>query len=401
MSKLTGHFKITQQAIKEIKNSCANHLMPQILGELSLPVDVILRDVFDLFGGHWADFGQKHHFMRRFDGQSPRQAYEENVQWIQSNALVSAQNFSRKIKISLKYYTHRNSQISNHASVRTCRLPDMEITASDGLGSRANDRFTGGEPPREDFYVMDYQPFGNALHALQDSFSKGHVVRTEGGTERQPGAIEHIKLYSGEEVKGHSHFDKLWESDKKVSKFSLDGRLAINASKELIFLILNTAQSGVKSPHIITLTGWDDFKNKWLVASEKLSDTRDFAIDLIEEFHTGARLGNTTVVTVNFDEAGLANAMITKFGSNATKVYAVFKRLETGGYNTDIDDIACIYVTKIKKNPLIVNSIRNHSGLVKLLVKSLHMGGLTNTKKDCIRFLTEEKGIILPPMRVL
>lgn len=149
-----------------------------------------------------------------------------------------------------------------------------------------------------------------------------------------------------------------------------------------------------------TLIGWEDFKNRWLVASEKLSDTRDFAIDLIEKFHTGARMGYSNRATINFDEEGLANAMIKELGSNASKVHAVFKRLKVGGYDTDIRDIAFIYVTKLKTRLQIATAIRNNSALVSLLVKLMDkgrgQGRVSQARRDLIRFLKGEKETAVP-----
>ncbi len=397
MSKLTGHFVITQQAVREIRSSCANYLVAENFGLTGLPTDVIMRDILDASSGHWADFGQKHHFMRRFDGQSPREAYQENVQWIYRNALSSAQLISSMIKLFIKENAHINNQVASHACVRISRRPDTELSAGDVLLGIA-----GFIPP---VGGVSTQPFGNALHALQDSFSKGHALREEGGTKMQPGAIEHIKIYAGDEVVGHSEADKQWVGGDKegIGEFSLAGRQAINASKELIFLILNTAQSGV-SPQITSLIGWEDFKKRWLVASEKLSDTRDFAIDLIEKFHTGARRGHYNWATINFDEEGLVNEMITKFGSDATKVNAVFKRLKAGGYDTDIRDIAFIYVTKIKTRPSIATAVRNHSALVSLLLKLLDkgpgQGRVSQARRDHISFLKGKNSLSIPIRKI-
>ena len=399
MSKLDGHFVITRQAAREIRSSCSEYLGRG--GGFDLPSDTVLRDVLDFFTvGHWADFGQKHHFMRKFDGQSPRKAYEENVQWIHDNALKSTESLFGVRKFLNKEHAHKSSQVASHACVRISRLPDTEINAGDMLLAGLS-IYAGGR---------NSQSFGNALHALQDSFSLGHTVRAPGGTEMQPGAIEQIKIYAGEEVekgKGdeesdHSQHDRQWESDG--GKFSLTGRQAVNASKELIFLILNTTRASV-SPQITHLIGWEDFKNRWLVASEKLSDKRDFAIDLIEEFHTGVRIGYSNMATINFDEEGLANAMIKELGSNASKVHAVFKRLKAGGYDpTDIKDIAFIYVTKLKTRPSFATAVRNHSALVSLLLKLLDkgpgQGRVSQARRDHISFLKGKNSLSIPIRKI-
>ena len=89
MSKLTGHSRITKQAVGELNlpqsSFASSHLSV-------LASAVVGRDLRDVAGGHWADFGQKHHFMRSFNGQSEFDAYIEGINWIKSNALKSARS---------------------------------------------------------------------------------------------------------------------------------------------------------------------------------------------------------------------------------------------------------------------------------------------------------------------
>lgn len=80
MSKLDGHSIITKQAVLEVGGLCVKNIIASNLKLAGLPTDVIQRDILDLSGGHWSDYGQKHHFMRRFDGQSPYEAYTESVE---------------------------------------------------------------------------------------------------------------------------------------------------------------------------------------------------------------------------------------------------------------------------------------------------------------------------------
>lgn len=343
MSSLDGHRKVTQQAVKEIQQSYPHQPVAKSLGETVLATAVVMRDVFDLSGGHWADYGQKHHFMRRFDGQSPYQAYLESVEWIQSNAIKSAQNLSECFK------------------------------KSDSIN----------------ISIINWNPLGTALHALQDSFSQGHALRTENGTAEKPGAIEHIKTYAGEEKEGHTEHDKLWEGEIP-GEFSFVGRQAINASKALIVLIVKTAQQHDSSSDITVLADWNDFKKTWLVVAKNLSQTRDIAIDLIEEFHMGARRGYYNWLTLNFNEQGLADAIVSKLGNHSNQVYAVFERLDSGGYSTDIDDVALAYVKRIKNHPLIAASVRSNQALVQLLIKSMDEGWTSRAEKKCIKFLKEK-----------
>lgn len=395
MSKLTGHLLITKKAVDEISGTCSEFLITKNLAFAGLPARVVNRDILDaITGGHWSDFAQKHHFMRRFDGQSPQESYTESVEWIRINAIESARLLAKRIR----KYTSRNLGIAPHAGVSSCGQTNQKIGGVLGFIGQQTDRNTarnilkGGKKDEDsdgNRKAIDWQPFGSALHALQDSFARGHTVRGKALTETSPGSIEYIKMYAGKDVENHSHYDKLWEGENP-GEFSLDGRLAVNASKALILMIIMTAQTGIDGHEIPSLLNWDGFKGKWLLASNKLSNERDFAIDLIEKYHTGARRGYTNWTTFNFDEAGLANAMVTELGSNSYKVYAVFERLDKGGYTTDIDDIALLYIEKIKNNIGISNAIRSNKKLVDLLVKSMTKGWTTNEEQKSIDFLQKK-----------
>ena len=108
MSKLEGHKLITVQAVKEIKGSCSTHPLGGNLSGANLPAHVVNRDILDvIILGHWADFGQSHHFMRRFDGQSPYEAYVESVEWIRSNAFQTSKTLARRIR----KYLHNNKPL--------------------------------------------------------------------------------------------------------------------------------------------------------------------------------------------------------------------------------------------------------------------------------------------------
>src|SRR5262245_8133385 len=98
MSTLTGHREITAQAVRELAAEWPNSPLLRNLDAAGLPGSVVKRDIIDvLILGHWADFGQKHHFMRKFDGQSPYQAYVDAVEWIRSNALEAAQMLAKRL----------------------------------------------------------------------------------------------------------------------------------------------------------------------------------------------------------------------------------------------------------------------------------------------------------------
>jgi len=98
MSTVTGHWKITKQAVSELQQHCAYHPRYRIESG-NIPTFVVLRDVLDFVSlGHWANYAQSHHFMRSFDGKSPAQAYNANVEWIRSNAVSASEVLAQKIR---------------------------------------------------------------------------------------------------------------------------------------------------------------------------------------------------------------------------------------------------------------------------------------------------------------
>lgn len=230
MSKLAGHKNITETAITELHISTKMH---PIVGHLKLPGNIADRGLLDVVSlGHWGYYGQAHHFMRRFDGQSPFAAYQESVYWIKSNALKAANDLCRSI---------------------------ARINLSSTM--------TG------DIW-LDCLPLGNACHALQDSFSTGHVIRGAG----EPGAIVNILKYAGTQKKGHGEADTKWAGK---TTFSTSGRHAINATKDLITLVTDAAQQS--KPSHVEFQGWEVFRKKW-INGVHLSEERDAEIDLIEHY---------------------------------------------------------------------------------------------------------------------
>src|SRR5262249_39282391 len=98
MSSLTGHRRITRRAVQELSRDKSDPLFSN-LARANLANHAVMRDLFDVATlGHWLNFGQRHHFMRRFDGQKPYAAYLENVEWIRSNALSAAKRMQERIQ---------------------------------------------------------------------------------------------------------------------------------------------------------------------------------------------------------------------------------------------------------------------------------------------------------------
>ena len=175
MSKLTGHWKITSQAVFELKQlgqvgAPLNAMALSRLYSQDLATAVIVRDLTDIVnGGHWGDYGQSHHFMRKFNGQSQFEAYQDGVNWIQKNALLA----------SKKLY--------------------KVITASKEAAEKK-------QRPEPAFWVGE---LGFACHAMQDSFADGHARREMATSNNAPGRITRVLKYAGVDVKNHSHYDQL------------------------------------------------------------------------------------------------------------------------------------------------------------------------------------------------
>ena len=66
MSKLSGHRSISKIAVSEIIRACTSRPLVGNLKKADLPGNAVFRDIIDVMTlGHWSDFAQKHHFMRR------------------------------------------------------------------------------------------------------------------------------------------------------------------------------------------------------------------------------------------------------------------------------------------------------------------------------------------------
>ena len=314
-----------------------------------LPDAVVSRDLLDvLSGGHWADFGQKHHFMRRFDGQSPYAAWEEACEWIRYNAFTSAQQMATLLT-----------------------MPTL---------SRGHQRKPCGSCVALTFQNVSWQPLGYALHALEDSFAAGHVTRAVATGDMSPGDIEHIKRYAGAEKEHHAEEDEAWW-DKKSNGFSRSGRLAKNAVKALLGVVLDTAMA---DKHPSALRGWVDFRNTWLKPSTRLSRAHDRIFELIDRFYVGTRVGASNVKTINFDEEGLAKALLKE---DSQTVYQVFVRLDEE-YNSDADDIAEMYVKKVKQaGGDLERRLGGNKLLVRQLVKVMREGWTSDGEQACIDYL--------------
>jgi len=357
MSKLSGHWKITKQAVQELKNTAnatiyggQNAIALSRLHSADLANAVIHRDLADIVNlGHWGDYGQSHHFMRKFNGQSQFEAYQDGVNWIKKNALIASKRLF-------------NVLIDSQESISKSQKPS--------------------------FWVLE---LGYACHAMQDSFAEGHARREKSLSPHAPGRITRVLKYAGKDKEGHSEYDKHWRSaDSEIGQFSLKGRLAVNATKEIISMVILTAIEQVKSGSPpVSLSGWTAFKNRWLVASPFLSKKRDAVIDMINDYQLlGIQHGNRNFLTLSMDEVGLAKSILKTYGNNTSMVYKIFARLKDK-FSSDSDDILMYYLGEIKKRGggRILYEIKNDTKLIRLFSAILTTGWSTEKEKKALIYL--------------
>ena len=181
-----GHQYLSTQAVKAILDLLPPKLswMRHFLEDIATPT--VYRDMTDVWtGAHWSDTpnAQRHHFMRTSE-QSVDEAYEAAVKWIAENGRKASFNLRRIWKEQLGYY--------------------------------------------DPLFVEE--PLGDAFHALQDSYSEGHVKREKVGRDF---IITDIHVYDKTNKETHSELDKEWDSAL--------GKEAIIACRELVHIIIVSA----------------------------------------------------------------------------------------------------------------------------------------------------------------
>ncbi|MQQ10616.1 hypothetical protein GFB49_19355 [Epibacterium sp. SM1979] len=87
-------------------------------------------------------------------------------------------------------------------------------------------------------------------------------------------------------------------------------------------------------------------------------------------------------MTASMDEEGLAKALV-DMGTNMGRVTKIFERLQRAHY-TDSDDVALLYIEKIKNNPALLQTVRNAAGLTKVLKTCLEEGWTTDRERKAI-----------------
>jgi hypothetical protein len=199
--------------------------------------------------------------------------------------------------------------------------------------------FTGSEADA-------YTNIGCAFHTLQDSFAAGHVTR-KGLSKNSPGEIIHLMRYSGEEKKDHAEHDKEWITG---GDFSIRGRLAVEACKELFALIINSVGNSLLSGHILTLTGWSSFKQKWL-CSKILSSSKEAYGIVSRHLDASGRL----------DEVALLNTILKKCGTNMILTEDVL--VEASRVSPSIfNNIGILYIRAVRENPSIRRALLDDGG---------------------------------------
>jgi len=377
MSKLKGHKNITNQAVDELVRSNKEHSVIGNLHSMALKYSVTARDIFDVIQlGHWTNSGQRHHFMRSFNGQSHFNAYIDATNWIRSNALHAANQLSDRIK---------KFELGNDGfNADSMRSGKHAIAGKPPTRNHNNKHVTNSDH-------VSWLTLAYACHALQDSFSAGHAIRDKHINSMQPGNIIGILRYSGLEKEGHSDSDTKWKGsgDKGIEGlyFSLEGKIAINATKALITMVMQTAFNHNPVNKITTLEGWSDFQRTWLNAPT-LSKERDPAVDLINQYSTSIKLGDMNFKTLNMDEEGLAKAIIAEHPIQMDIVYDVFYRLDNH-YSSDADDVAAIYIELVKKKrgSAEERALKRSEKLVTLLVDVLNEGYTIGRQPSLTRYL--------------
>lgn len=210
-----GHEYISKEAVRAaLKGLPPNHWIRHFLNDANTPT--VYRDLEDVFNGNqWSNVGQKNHFMR-YAGQSELQAYEDACTWIYKNGFGAAQRLREIWKKNLGYYNP--------------------------------------------IYVTE--PLGNAMHALEDSFSAAHVKREK--SKDNVWVIEGVNVYDAANKKksgdypGHEALDLQWKDTDL-------GNEAITACRELIHIVIDTSlqkNDAVVSNRWQNL--WDTFSGEFL-----------------------------------------------------------------------------------------------------------------------------------------
>ena len=350
--KIDGHYQMTKAAIQRVKKNNQAPRSIKVIPTFNSATNAVTRDILDVITlGHWLNGSQKHHFMRRFDGQSEFDAYKEAVAWIRKNVNSAARALAMAVKLGRNPY--RRSTIGSH--------------------------------DRQAYLSQVSSGIGYAAHAIQDSFAHGHCER-KNLSLGDPGVIIRVKMYAGDDAVGHSDHDKEWKQEiNGKTYFSVSGENAVRATAAMVLLVARGA-SWMLDPKKIAKPDFGVFQGHWL--KQQLSKSRDFSYDFIKRFATFGQAGSSAfTITLNMDEEGLAKALYSEVPTDGAKTYSVISRLNEF-HNTDVDDVAEIYVNLVRKRGGPARQmLKKNPKLVKLLIRAMDEGWTTDGEQACIDYL--------------
>ncbi len=137
--------------------------------------------------------------------------------------------------------------------------------------------------------------------------------------------------------------------------------------------------SGLDATFSISKVGWPSgakqpFAHGFLLY---LKDDPEFVVN---RFRTGG-----WGMTFNMDEQGLADCLAA-MGTNMERVWQVFDHLARH-HNSDVDDVAVLYVNAVRRNGAVASALRARKNLVDLLVRSMSAGWTAADEKGAIAWL--------------
>lgn len=272
---MNGHFHMTNRAVVELQQDCLDHPLVTNLKLARLGSASAARDAYDGIAPdrlpvvgfllkklytpetHWSDAGQKHHFMRA-KNQTRESAWRESVEWIRAN---TEQTIQLLVKLLPMYFNKDTSD--TWTPTPSCYLPTMYASPRPQWDiQRHSGQFDEGSL----WQRTGWPKLGSAIHAVQDSFSSAHVLREKATDEDQPGDIILLHVYDMHNKKTHGHKDSEWHQPRGEDedyKLSETGRLAVNASKELLLIVLECAiyrHRGIDR----FVSKWDAYQRTWL-----------------------------------------------------------------------------------------------------------------------------------------
>ncbi len=90
-------------------------------------------------------------------------------------------------------------------------------------------------------------------------------------------------------------------------------------------------------------------------------------------------------MTVSLDEDGLADALV-NMGQNMPRIYNIFRRLAEV-HPSDVDDVALLYIEKLRRRLSIMQAVKSHTQLRALLIRSMDEGWTTSRENAAIGLL--------------